>query len=133
MLISLTTNINFHFYQVPRFILNNYYTQELTPIARLLYILLYGQMLQSLEKHQTDRTGRVYIRMSKMDMSEALGVSKPTAMAAFKSLVECGLICEKQVVGEMPFIYFCEPKWEAGVKRCHDAEQAALDCSPFQS
>lgn len=130
MLISASTNTHYAFLQTPTFIMNRYYSKQLSPLARLLYILLYNKMFLSLKNGWTDKTGAVYIRMSRADMADELGVSKPTAIAAFNSLVKCGLLCEKQSSGQVSAIFFCQPKEETATLRRCSAHQSAQAIAP---
>lgn len=130
MLISDSTNINYVVDLVPSFIMGNYYTERLSPIARLLYILLYNKMLMNLKGGIVDKNGAVYVQMSRVEMAAALGVSKPTIVAAFNALVKCGLICEEQISGYVPLIFFAEPKEETVAMRpC--AEEQPIEASVF--
>lgn len=125
MLISASTNTHYAFNQAPTFIMSKYYAKRLSPLARLLYILLYNKMFLSLKNGWTDKTGAVYVRMSRADMADELGVSKPTISAAFNSLVKCGLLCEKQFSGQVSSIFFCEPPKETITMRRCAAHQSA--------
>ena len=125
MLISASTDVHYTFLQAPTFIMEGCYAEQLKPVSKLLYILLYNKMLLSLKNSWINRNGAVYVRMSREDMAEELGVSKPTAIAAFNALVQCGLVCEKQFSGKVSAIFFCQPKEEtAAMRRCSVRQSA---------
>lgn len=130
MLISASTDVHYTFLQAPTFIMEGRYAEQLKPVSKLLYILLYNKMLLSLKNGWINRNGAVYVRMSREDMAEELGVSKPTAIAAFNALVQCGLVCEKQFSGKVSAIFFCQPKEETAAMRRCSARQSAQVIAP---
>lgn len=101
------------FYQIPKELVENpNYNSKLNSDAKLLYALLLDRMELSRKNNWINENGEIYLLYSRENIQEALNISKPTAVKAFKQLTEAELIKEvRQGLGKPNVIYIGKIKY----------------------
>lgn len=85
--------LNSLFLQLPRFLMQNYYS-HLSNDSKILYSIIKDRMSLSLEKEFMHLNEEAYVIYSRIELAKSLGVSKPTVIKAMRELLESDLIEE---------------------------------------
>jgi len=88
--------INFEFFKIPKALFVNSKYKEMSSDAKLTYSLLYDRLSLSKMNNWINENNEVYQIYTREDISNELGISYKKAIAAFKELLENGLIFEKR-------------------------------------
>jgi len=94
------------FYQLPQFIFTeDEYKYQLSPVAKLVYILLRNRHDLSLANGWENEDGEVYFVYTRENLAEDLGISVPTASKAMEQLRNLGLLEEQKRFNKSNLIY----------------------------
>ena len=85
--------LNSLFVQLPRFLMQRYYS-HLSNDSKIMYAILKDRMNLSLDKEFMHLNDVPYVIYSRQELEDSLGVSKPTIIKVMKELVACNLIKE---------------------------------------
>ena len=97
------------FYQLPKELMTSALYKDMSINAKVLYALLLDRKELSRKNGWVDNDGYVYLVYTRESVAETLGISKRTAIRAFKELNEANLIIEKsQGMNQPNKIYVCK-------------------------
>ena len=103
--------ISCEFLKIPKSLFANEVYKALSSDAKLTYALLYDRLSLSKLNNWINDNDEVFLIYKREDIADDLGITYKKAIAAFRELVNAGLICEQRCGRGMPNrIYITKPE-----------------------
>jgi DNA-binding Lrp family transcriptional regulator len=102
------------FYQMPKELFVNPKYKHLNSDAKVLYTMLLDRKELSRSNNWVDENQQVYLIYTRENLSEMMGISRPTVTKAFKELIKANLIIEERMGLNKPNrIYVCRLEYSS--------------------